>query len=41
MHFDTLAEHCPVNSKKYAPLLSVVIKELVNMFCVAEGTGIV
>jgi len=27
MHFDTLAKHSPVNSEKYADLLSVLIKE--------------
>lgn len=27
IHFDTLPEHSPVNSKKYAVLLSVLIKE--------------
>lgn len=32
MHFDTLAEHSPVNSKMYAALLSILIKEFKNRF---------
>jgi len=32
MHFDTLAKHSPVNSEKYASLLSVLIKEIENKF---------
>lgn len=30
MHFDVLAKHRPVNSKKYATLLSGLIKEFGN-----------
>jgi len=26
-HFDTLAKHSPVNSEKYAAVLSILIKE--------------
>lgn len=32
MHFDTLVKHSPMNSKKYAPVLSVLIKEFENGF---------
>ena len=32
MHLNTLAEHSPVNSKKYAAVLSVLIKEFENRF---------
>ena len=32
MHFDVLAKHSPVNSEKYAALLSVLIKEFENRF---------
>jgi len=32
MHFDTLHNHSPVNSKKYAAVLSVLIKEFENRF---------
>lgn len=30
MHFDMLAKHSPVNSEKYAALLSVLMKEFEN-----------
>ena len=32
MHFDVLAKHRPVNSKKYAALLSILIKGFENRF---------
>ena len=32
MHFDVLAKHSPVNSEKYAAVLSVLIKEFENRF---------
>lgn len=32
MHYDTLAEHCPMNSRKYAAGHSVVWKEFENRF---------
>ena len=32
MHFGTLAKHSPINSKKYATLLSIRIKEFENRF---------
>ena len=32
IHFDTLAKHSPVNSKEYASMLSVLIKEFGNRF---------
>lgn len=32
MNFDTLDKHSPMNSKKYAPVLSVLIKEFENGF---------
>ena len=32
IYFDTLARHAPVNSKKYAAVLSVLIKEFENRF---------
>ena len=32
MHFDTVAEHNPVNSEKYAAILSTLIKEFENRF---------
>ena len=32
MHFDTLAKHSPVNSKKYEAMFSVLIKEFKNRF---------
>ena len=32
MHFDTLAKHSPVNSKKYAALLFHLIQEFENRF---------
>ena len=32
MDFDILTEHCPVNSKKYAAVFSIVIKEFENRF---------
>ena len=32
MHLDTLAKHSPVNSEKYAAMLSILIHELENRF---------
>jgi len=32
MNFDALDKHSPMNSKKYAPVLSVLIKEFENGF---------
>jgi len=32
MHFDKRAKHTPVNSKKYAAMLYVLIKEFENSF---------
>ena len=32
MHFDTLVKHSPVNSKKYAALLYILIKAFKNKF---------
>ncbi len=32
MHFDVLAKHSPVNSEKYAAVLSILIKEFENRF---------
>lgn len=32
MYFDTLAEHCLINSKRYSVLLSALIKEFENRF---------
>ena len=32
MHFDTLAKHYPVNSEKYAAVLSILIKKFENRF---------
>lgn len=32
MDFDTLAEHSPVNTEKYAAVFSVLIKEFENWF---------
>lgn len=35
MHFNTPAKHCTVNSKKYAVMLSILIKEFEIMFKIA------
>jgi len=32
IHFDTLAKHSPVNSRKYAAMLSILIKQFENRF---------
>jgi len=32
MYFDTLAKHIPINSKEYAVMLSLLIKEFENRF---------
>lgn len=32
MHFDTLSKHSPLNSEKYAAVLSALIKKFENTF---------
>lgn len=36
MELDTLAKHCLVKSKKYAAVLSVLVKEIEKVFKIAK-----